>query len=126
MKREEFRKISQEKILILDGATGTNLQKRGLPSGVCPEKWILENPDGIPFYYINYVTIVGERTFITDVPELNPTETPSSLEWMCSDAERSRIQGDGCVSYCSESTVYQMELNGKACYANGERIIYGK
>ena len=33
--------------LILDGATGTELQKRGLPAGVCPEKWILENPDKI-------------------------------------------------------------------------------
>ena len=31
--------------LILDGATGTSLQKRGMPSGVCPEKWILENPE---------------------------------------------------------------------------------
>ena len=47
MKREDFKKLSQEKILILDGATGTNLQKRGLPSGVCPEKWILENPEAL-------------------------------------------------------------------------------
>ncbi|MCL2343809.1 MAG: GNAT family N-acetyltransferase, partial [Firmicutes bacterium] len=33
--------------LILDGATGTELQKRGLPSGVCPEVWILEHPETI-------------------------------------------------------------------------------
>lgn len=32
-------------LLILDGATGTELQKRGLPSGVCPELWALENPE---------------------------------------------------------------------------------
>lgn len=31
-------------ILFLDGATGTNLMKAGMPSGVCPEKWILEHP----------------------------------------------------------------------------------
>ncbi len=31
--------------VILDGATGTNLQKAGMPVGVCPEQWILENPD---------------------------------------------------------------------------------
>ena len=31
--------------LILDGAMGTQLIKRGLPKGSCPEKWILENPD---------------------------------------------------------------------------------
>ncbi len=29
--------------LLLDGATGTNLMKAGMPVGVCPEQWILEN-----------------------------------------------------------------------------------
>ena len=28
--------------LVLDGATGSNLQRRGMPAGVCPEEWILE------------------------------------------------------------------------------------
>jgi len=36
-----------EKVLILDGATGTLLQKRGMPAGVCPEKWVVENPAAI-------------------------------------------------------------------------------
>lgn len=31
--------------LILDGATGTNLIAAGMPSGVCVEQWILENPE---------------------------------------------------------------------------------
>ena len=80
--------------------------------------WTLENPNGIPFYYANYVAYVGDRTYITGVPELNPTATPSSLEWMCSNAERSRIQGDGCVDYCAENA-------GKgSCYANGEIVNY--
>jgi 5-methyltetrahydrofolate--homocysteine methyltransferase len=34
-------------ILIADGATGTNLQKRGLTPGVPPELWILEKPQEI-------------------------------------------------------------------------------
>lgn len=29
---------------LLDGATGTNLIAAGMPRGVCPEQWILENP----------------------------------------------------------------------------------
>lgn len=33
--------------LILDGATGTELQKRGLPFGVCAERWILEHPQAV-------------------------------------------------------------------------------
>lgn len=32
-------------LLFLDGATGTNLMKAGMPSGICPEKWILEHPE---------------------------------------------------------------------------------
>ncbi len=55
MKREEFRKLAEEKILILDGATGSNLQNKGLPSGVCPEKWILENPDTLVSLQKEYV-----------------------------------------------------------------------
>ena len=30
--------------VILDGATGTNLMEAGMPIGVCPESWVLENP----------------------------------------------------------------------------------
>ena len=44
MTREEFRTLAEERIIFLDGATGTNLQKAGMPVGVCPEQWILENP----------------------------------------------------------------------------------
>ena len=39
--------MNQHKILVLDGATGTELHKLGLPAGVCPEEWILKNPDAI-------------------------------------------------------------------------------
>ena len=45
MTREEFQRLCREKIVFLDGATGTNLQKAGMPTGVCPEAWILEHPD---------------------------------------------------------------------------------
>ena len=31
--------------LILDGATGTELQKHGFGGGDCPEAWILEHPE---------------------------------------------------------------------------------
>ncbi|MCM1121665.1 MAG: homocysteine S-methyltransferase family protein [Eubacterium sp.] len=45
MNRQEFRALIGEKPIFLDGATGSNLQKRGMPTGVCPEQWILENRD---------------------------------------------------------------------------------
>lgn len=45
MTREEFQTLVKNRPVILDGATGTNLQKAGMPVGVCPEKWILEHPE---------------------------------------------------------------------------------
>lgn len=45
MTREEFSKLIKSKITIVDGATGSNLQKRGMPVGVCPEDWILRHPE---------------------------------------------------------------------------------
>ncbi len=45
MNQIEFSSLVQQKILFLDGATGSNLIKRGMPAGVCPEQWILEHKD---------------------------------------------------------------------------------
>lgn len=43
MNKQEFHALIKEKPIFLDGATGSNLQKKGMPTGVCPEQWILEN-----------------------------------------------------------------------------------
>ncbi|MGI6491014.1 MAG: homocysteine S-methyltransferase family protein [Pelotomaculum sp.] len=45
MKKALFKQMVAEKIIILDGATGTELQKRGIPQDVCPEQWVLEHPE---------------------------------------------------------------------------------
>lgn len=42
----DFFKLCSDKknsFIYLDGATGSNLIDAGMPIGVCPEKWILEN-----------------------------------------------------------------------------------
>ncbi|MBD5488189.1 MAG: dihydropteroate synthase [Lachnospiraceae bacterium] len=43
MNKQEFRAFMKENPIILDGATGSNLQKQGMPAGVCPEEWILQH-----------------------------------------------------------------------------------
>ena len=43
MDKKSFQKFLQNKIVYLDGATGSNLMKAGMPMGVCPEQWILEH-----------------------------------------------------------------------------------
>ena len=55
MKRSEFRQLAARKILILDGATGTELAKLGMPSGVCPELWVYEHPESICDIHRRYI-----------------------------------------------------------------------
>ena len=40
-------RLKDGRVLVADGATGTNLQKRGLPRGVAGEQWVLERPEEI-------------------------------------------------------------------------------
>ena len=42
--KEQFHDICKAGVLFLDGATGSNLQKAGMPRGCCTEEWILANP----------------------------------------------------------------------------------
>ncbi len=41
--------------VILDGATGSNLQKAGMPAGVCPELWILEHEEALTHLQESFV-----------------------------------------------------------------------
>ena len=47
--------LATTSILIADGATGTQLQKSGLPVGFAPERWNLENPQAVKAHYQAYV-----------------------------------------------------------------------
>ncbi len=44
-----------EKPMLLDGATGSNLQKMGMPRGCCTEKWVLEHPEALRQLQRQYV-----------------------------------------------------------------------
>lgn len=47
MNRTEFQIWTKNHIRLMDGATGSNLMKAGMPRGVCTEQWVLEHPDAI-------------------------------------------------------------------------------
>ena len=40
----DFRALTDAKIVLLDGATGSNLRAAGMPVGVCTEQWVLRHP----------------------------------------------------------------------------------
>ncbi|NLE99521.1 MAG: hypothetical protein GX601_00940, partial [Anaerolineales bacterium] len=43
------------RVLVADGAMGTMLQSAGLPSGMPPEAWLLENPDPVRDVHTAYL-----------------------------------------------------------------------
>ena len=52
-------------VIVMDGATGTQLQAMGLPRGNAPEGWNLENPDGVKSHYQAYVDS-GSEAILTN------------------------------------------------------------
>ena len=43
--KEQFREKVHSSTHFLDGATGSNLRKAGMPEGVCTEEWVLSHPE---------------------------------------------------------------------------------
>lgn len=54
MTKEEFHKLT-ENILLLDGATGSNLMASGMPRGICTETWVIEHKDIIQELQRSYI-----------------------------------------------------------------------
>ena len=44
MTKQEFQALTNKGVVLLDGATGSNLRKAGMPVGISSEQWVLENP----------------------------------------------------------------------------------
>ena len=53
--RQEFHKLCDRSTVLLDGATGSNLQKAGMPRGCCTETWVLEHPEALLCLQREYV-----------------------------------------------------------------------
>lgn len=44
MTKQEFQALTNKEVVLLDGATGSNLRKAGMPVGISSEQWVLEHP----------------------------------------------------------------------------------
>ena len=55
MTKHDLYTLLEQRILLCDGATGSILQAKGMPTGVCPEQWILEHPDVLAALQEEYV-----------------------------------------------------------------------
>ncbi|MFW6171660.1 MAG: homocysteine S-methyltransferase family protein [Planctomycetota bacterium] len=105
MKRDEFRKLTDSRLVILDGATGTELLRAGMPTEACPEKWVLEHPD---------VLIDLQRAY---------AEAGSDIVYACTfGANRFRLRRYGIASDVVEMNQELVALSRKAV---GNRLVFG-
>lgn len=86
MTKKEFAAWAKENIIYLDGATGSNLMKTGMPAGVCPEQWILEHADVFVTLQKGYVDagsgILYAPTFTANRIKLNEYGLAERLQEM--------------------------------------------
>ena len=97
MTREELYKLIENGPVYLDGATGSNLMKAGMPVGVCPEEWITEHPNVILNLQKRYIeagtqilyapTFSGNRINLTEYGlEDRMVEINTTLVRLCREA----------------------------------------
>ncbi len=100
------------------------------PLGNYVENFQIKDSYGAVFGQFEYYLTVGDFSVVTAIPTLTATitptyyspegitATPDSLNWMCIDPERSKLQD--CYSFCVE---FSDREEFKYCYYNGERYL---
>lgn len=62
--KQKLLSLINKGVVLLDGSTGVAMQRRGMPKGVCPEKWAFENPEHLIALQKDYVK-AGTRILYT-------------------------------------------------------------
>ncbi len=92
--------------ILMDGATGTELYRRGMPAGACTETWVLEHPEELVQLQRSYVE-AGSRVLIA------PTFG----------ANRVRLEQNGVHGRVEEYNRRLVELSRRA--ADGRALVAG-
>jgi len=70
-------RIQKGERITADGATGTNLQKRGLPPGLSSEQWVLDNPEAILQLHRDFIA-AGAQIILTSTFGASPARLEGS------------------------------------------------
>ena len=73
-------------VRFLDGATGSNLMKAGMPKGCCTEEWILANPDSLVALQRSYAE-AGSQIIYAPTFQAQPI----ALERVCLDKQTESV-----------------------------------
>lgn len=126
MNKIQFKQFIDSKIIMLDGATGSNLMDKGMPVGVCPEKWILDNPKHLIDLQRDYIkagsNIVLAPTFTAnriklaeyglekDIIDINERLVGLSKKAIAEEGYRAYVAGDLTMTGKQLKPIGTMEL----------------
>lgn len=65
MAKKTILNLIRERTVLLDGGLGTELMKRGLPQGICPELWNIKKPEAVKDVYMSYFE-AGSDAIVTN------------------------------------------------------------
>ena len=115
--------MKQEGVVLLDGATGSNLMKAGLPRGVSAEQWVTEHPDVLQELQRAYVEagskIVYAPTFAANRISLANFGLESQVEQLNTrlvKISREAVEGRAFVAGDLTTTGQLMEPKGDMTY----------
>lgn len=131
MTREAFRELWNSKTVILDGATGTNLQAAGMPVGVCPEQWILEHPNVLIELQKAYVEagtdILYAPTFSANRLKLQEYGLEDKLTKMNRElVELSKQAAGTCAGNCADAPGGCARAGARKVYVAGDLTMTGQ
>lgn len=113
MTKQEFQNLVNRGPLILDGATGSNLMKAGMPKGVCTEQWILEHPAALTKLQQEYVDAGSQIIYA-------PTFAANRISLMEHGLE------DEMISMISRLVSLSKSCAKERCYVAGDLTTTGK
>ncbi len=130
--------LKSGKTLVLDGATGTNLQRRGLPTGTPSDLWVLDNPEGVRQLHRDFVEagsdIILTNTFGSSRPNLTRSGLADRFEQTnraAVELARQVVQGTSVLVGGSMGPLGEMlepygtlsEADAEAAYAEQARLL---
>ena len=90
----DFREFLKNNNVILDGATGTELQKAGLQVGELPERWNITHPDVLvnlhKAYYDAGANVVSANTFGANILRYNEEELEAVVKAAIDNVKKAR------------------------------------
>lgn len=123
MTKQEFADLSRQGVILLDGATGSNLMKAGMPKGVCTEQWIVSHEEVLidlqRRYYEAGSQIVYAPTFAANAISLGEhglEEEVEELNHKLVDISR-RAVGKQCYIAGDITTTGKMDLSYEELFA---------